>query len=69
MLTKVVTIKNQLASEITDERRKVRAVALLNGRWPRTEGSDVDLMKHSGGRTLLTQKLFGIILLSIAEED
>ncbi|GJX33525.1 hypothetical protein Tco_0243380 [Tanacetum coccineum] len=83
MLTKVVTIKNQLASEITNERRlvsyqrevipslimKVTAVALLNGRWLRAEGSDVDLTKHNRGRTLLTQKLLGILLLSRAEED
>ncbi|GJS06440.1 hypothetical protein Tco_0363236 [Tanacetum coccineum] len=35
----------------------------------RVEGSGVDLMKRSGGRTLLTQKLLGILLLSKAEED
>ncbi|GKC74872.1 hypothetical protein Tco_1120755 [Tanacetum coccineum] len=35
----------------------------------RAEGSDVDMMKRSGGRTLLTQKLLGMLLLSRAEED
>ncbi|GJY06384.1 hypothetical protein Tco_0373438 [Tanacetum coccineum] len=35
----------------------------------RVEGFGVDLMKRSGGRTLLTQKLLGILLLSRAEED
>ncbi|GKA71686.1 hypothetical protein Tco_0777825 [Tanacetum coccineum] len=40
-----------------------------NGSRLRAEGSDVDLTKCSRGRTLLTQKLLGILLLSRAEED
>nr|GEW67558.1 hypothetical protein [Tanacetum cinerariifolium] len=47
---------------------KVRAVALLKGRV-RAEGFNVVLTKHNEGRTLLTQKLLGILLLSRAEED
>ncbi|GKE26568.1 hypothetical protein Tco_1441952, partial [Tanacetum coccineum] len=33
------------------------------------EGFDVDLTKRSSGRTLLTQKLLGILILSKAKED
>ncbi|GKC61776.1 hypothetical protein Tco_1089374 [Tanacetum coccineum] len=35
----------------------------------RAKGSDVDLTKRSGGRTLITQKLIGILLLSMKAED
>ncbi|GJT02053.1 hypothetical protein Tco_0823222 [Tanacetum coccineum] len=56
--------------------RKVREVALLKGRWLRAEGSrlraegsDVDLTKRSGGRTLLTQKLLGDPTLKIQEKE
>ncbi|GJR17501.1 retrovirus-related pol polyprotein from transposon TNT 1-94 [Tanacetum coccineum] len=71
--------------EITDEaedgslpqrKRKVRAITLLKGRWLRAEGprlraegSDVNLTKRTRGRTLLTQKLLRILLLSRVEED
>nr|GEX85539.1 retrovirus-related Pol polyprotein from transposon TNT 1-94 [Tanacetum cinerariifolium] len=48
---------------------KVRVVALLKGKWLRVEGSSVDMTKHNGGGTLLTQKLLGTLLLCRAEED
>nr|GFB33251.1 hypothetical protein [Tanacetum cinerariifolium] len=57
------------ACSVCSTAQKVRAVALLKGRWLREEGSNVDLTKRNEGRTLLTQKLLEILLISIAEED
>ncbi|GKC43223.1 ribonuclease H-like domain-containing protein [Tanacetum coccineum] len=77
MLTKVVAIeklKLYVAStglEITDERRLRAKGSRLRAKGSKlgVEGFDVDLIKRSGGRTLLTQKFLGILLLSRAEED
>nr|GEV07156.1 hypothetical protein [Tanacetum cinerariifolium] len=41
----------------------------VEGSKLRAKGFDVDLTKRIGGRTLLTQKLLGIPLISRAEED
>ncbi|GJU45326.1 hypothetical protein Tco_1202592 [Tanacetum coccineum] len=60
MLTKVVATEKLRA-----EGSRLRAKGSKLG----AEGFDVDLTKCSGGRTLLTQKLLGILLLSRAEED
>nr|GEX43442.1 retrovirus-related Pol polyprotein from transposon TNT 1-94 [Tanacetum cinerariifolium] len=59
--------RERAACSVCSTVQKVRAVALLKGRWLRAEGSNVDLTKRNEGRTL--QKLLEILLLSIAEED
>nr|GEW61908.1 hypothetical protein [Tanacetum cinerariifolium] len=60
--------EKERACSVCSTIQKVRAVALLKGRL-RAEGSSVVLTKRNEGRTLLTQKLLGILLLSRAEED
>ncbi|GJR25595.1 hypothetical protein Tco_1101827 [Tanacetum coccineum] len=71
MLTKVIPcIESILALSLVSAACSVcSAVQKAEGPRLRAEGSDVDMMKHSGGRTLLTQKLLGILLLSREEED
>nr|GEY27342.1 DNA polymerase eta [Tanacetum cinerariifolium] len=80
-LASEITYERRLLSYLRE--RIVRAVALMKGRWIRADGSkiqaegsklqvegfDVDMKKHNEGRTLLTQKLLGILFLSRAKED